>query len=229
VWKAVILVPFRDGSDDRRRQLWDWTRPMLDEIGWDVFTGAGPDGAFNRSAAINEAARAAGVWDLALIGDADTVQQVGPAHRAAERACAGGALAVPWTHRVKLSAEGTDVLVRRGPGAVTDADRDQRDRTSPHGGGATIVVTREAFDAVGGFDERFDGYGNEDLAFRAAIETLVIGNGAEREAGLAWHLWHKPQALVGSKRAATLPNQQLWERYRLARWKAKDMRAVIAR
>jgi hypothetical protein len=223
--RAVILIPYRDGGDDRRAQLWDWTQFFLAQIGWPIVMGDGA-GEFSRSAAVNDAARRAGEWDVALIGDADTVQQPDAAWRGARAALQHGAC-VPWTHRIKLSEQGTDQLVRRGPSAVTWEQRDPRDPTRPWGGGGTICVARSAWDVVGGFDQRYSGYGNEDLAFLAAVETLCIGNGAPREHGLLWHLWHRPHKAVGTRLAATPANQALWQRYREARWRPEAMRALI--
>jgi hypothetical protein len=203
--------------------LWDWARPFLEQIGWPIFEGDAPHDVFNRSAAINAAARKAGEWDVALIADADTVQQVSAAHEAAE--IAGDGLVIPWTHRIKLSAEGTEKLARHGTGAVTDWDRDKRDTTRPWGGGATVVVSRTTFEAVGGFDENFRGYGNEDLAFRAAVETLV--GPTQRTAGLVWHLHHRPVPRVGTVLAATRENQTRWNLYRAANGKPDAMRELV--
>lgn len=221
--RCVVLVPLRLGTDQRRWQLWDWTRYYLEQIGWDIFIGDAPGETFNRSASVNVAARKAGRWDVALVGDADTVQQVSAVHEAAEVVSTG--LVVPWTHRIKLSQEGTEKLARHGPGAVTDWDRDKRDTTRPWGGGATVVVSRTTFEAVGGFDEKFTGYGNEDLAFRAAIETLV--GPTQRTAGLVWHLFHKPAPRVGTSRAATPENQLRWNLYRRARSDPAAMRELV--
>jgi len=226
VLRAVTLIPWRDGPDDRRRLLWDWVRPSLDEIGWPLITAPGPDGPFNRSAAINQAATLAGDWDVALIGDSDTIQQPGAVHEAVELAPEHG-LVIPWTHRIKLNALGTDIAVRRGTGWVNDEYRDGQDRTSPFGGGGPVVVSRDAFDLVGGFDERFVGYGNEDLAFRAAVETLFIENQAWRVGGMIWHLYHKPARFVGTSKAATPQNTSLWNRYQQAWWKPYEMTEVL--
>jgi hypothetical protein len=224
--KAVILIPYRDGGNDRRAQLWDWTRWFLAKLNWPIVVGDGDGETFSRSAAINDAAKRAGAWDLALIGDADTVQDEDAARRGMARAAEVG-MAIPWSHRWKLSAHGTDKLVRRGMGAVTHSDRDLRDRTSFDGGGATVCVSREAFDAVGGFDTRFASYGNEDHGFRASIETLCIGNGSPREHGLVFHMWHQPVKFVGQRMAATPENRILWDRYKAARWKPEQMRALL--
>lgn len=224
--KTVVLIPWRP-KDDRRRQLWDWTRYFLDELGWPIFTGDDGVEPFSRAAAVNAASERAGTWDVALIGDSDTVQQVRSAHEAAPLALEHG-LAIPWTRRLKLSQRGTALLVQKGPEAVKErVHRDPRDGTSPNGGGATVMVSREAWETVGGMDPVFRGYGNEDLAFGAALHTLYVKH-APRIEGTVWHLWHRPQMMVGTARAATLPNRERWELYQRAQGNPVAMRELVS-
>jgi hypothetical protein len=223
--KVVTLIPLRLGKDQRRRQLWDWTQPFLEELGWPIFTGDAPVVPFNRAAAVNAAAENAGDWDVALIGDADTIQEVAPAHEAAEIALNLGAC-VPWTTRLKLSAYGSEKLVRHGTDSINPRrDVDRRDRTSQNGGGSTIMVARWAWDEVRGMDPAFNGYGNEDLAFAASLTTLVV-DPMPWVKGTTWHLWHKPARGVGTAQAATVQNRRLWTRYERARGNKEAMRQL---
>jgi hypothetical protein len=61
-----------------------------------------------------------------------------------------------------------------------------------HGG--SVAVTREAYDAIGGFDEGFVGWGGEDNDFWERAET-------RRRTAFGYlpilHLWHAPQAARG--------------------------------
>ena len=100
---------------------------------------------------------------------------------------------VPWTVRHKLSREGTKRFVEmEGRKSHRTEDLDTTDPTRPDGvdkakRGGTIVVSRKAFDAVGGFDEGFTDWGYEDRAFRLAVDKLA----RLREApSTCWHLWH---------------------------------------
>lgn len=73
--------------------------------------------------------------------------------------------------------------------------------------GGSIAATRDAYIAIGGFDEEFVGWGGEDLEFWERART----HGAVYEYG--WlplvHLWHAPQK--GKHEQASAPAQQ---RYR---------------
>jgi hypothetical protein len=216
--RSVILIPLR-ARGDARAQLWDWSQFFLAEIGWPIFTADDGQEPFSRAGSLNAAADAAGDWDVALLGDADTIEDVDAVHRAAST----GEVTIPWTTRLKLSRPGTQKAISRGPEAVAPRDRDRGDNSR---GGGSIVVPRAAWDAVGGMDERHVGYGNEDLSFRAAIETLVAPIG--HVDGTCLHLWHRPARYVGTDRAATPGNRELWERYKAAKGNRAAMEDLIA-
>jgi hypothetical protein len=55
---------------------------------------------------------------------------------------------------------------------------------------SAVAVPRPLWDKVGGFDERFVGWGFEDNAFAAACQTMGGGHTLERMAGELWHLHH---------------------------------------
>ena len=64
--------------------------------------------------------------------------------------------------------------------------------------GGSIVITRDAYEAIGGFDESFVGWGGEDNDFWDRAETLR----ASRFGYLPLiHLWHAPQPEKGDARA----------------------------
>lgn len=190
--RVVVLVPWRPSSEERMA-AWSFIRPHLESYGWPVVTG-NVDGRWNRAAAINAAAAEAEPWDVAVIADADTYHDasvdmpgaVGYAGRC------GGAV-VPWSKRRKLSKLGTARLIV-GDGVASAECWDHADPTpdkSPLSlSGATIVVSRDAWDMAGGFDARFVGWGHEDVAFRIALQAFAPG-GLRGRRGLIWHLWHE--------------------------------------
>lgn len=200
---VVVLVPRRAGVEDRDR-IWQfvsewWTRELPDAR---IVCGDHDDGPFNRSKAMNAAARNAGDWDVAVILDADVLTNVDHVHRAIERAVDTGGPVLAFTERVCLNRGATRRVLGgwrgdwRARGSVQHVYTDMCS--------SVVVVTRALWDAVGGFDEGFVGWGYEDNAFMCAAETLS-GCAMERIPGECWHLYHRTQrrvpALLHSNRA----------------------------
>jgi len=187
--KVVIFVPYR-GGDAYRERNWAVVRPYLERLGWPIYLGDS-DGPWSRAQALNRAAEVAGDWDVAVIVDADTVQDENALRRAVEAARQSGAV-VPWHVRWKLSDEGTQEFERVGPrprayGRFLDrTDRTPR-RLYPWNRGGAVVIARWAWETVGGFDESFVGWGHEDTAQRLALQTLA---GLVEMRSECWHLWH---------------------------------------
>ena len=187
----MILVPYRPDGGHRDR-LWGFTRTWLERHhpGHSIHVGSSPDGPFNRSAAINEAARAAGDWDVAVVCDSDTV--VPPTHldEAVVAAHATGLLASALSSVVELTRRSTDLLLADGDIDPATLRKIRTRRKEDLTQSSVLAVPRMLWDAVGGFDEEFCGWGCEDNAFWIA-STLVGGAKPLRMNGSAYHLWHE--------------------------------------
>jgi len=183
--KARIVVPrLADGGE--RDRLWEYCRrhwetelPAL-EIVEGHHEGDGP---FNRSAAINRGAESE--WDVLVILDGDTVLDAERLIAAVEQAGDYGEMVLPYSARNMLTEAGTRRIIDGYEGSWERfVQTRERCRVS-----CCVVVPRALWDAVGGFDERFEGWGGEDEAFEAACR--VVG-GVRRLQGANWHLWHRP-------------------------------------
>ena len=189
---VVTLVPWR-GGDAARERSWDVVRPTLEDLGHPLYTGDSR-GKWARAAACNAAAAVAGDWDIALVTDADTILEPTAVHRAIERVSRTKAAARPHDRRWMLSLAATKVLMRHG----IEALKPEHLRGSAPGGGA-LVIHREAWERVGGYDERFIGWGYEDSAMNI---SLAVTSGWELSEGQSYHLWHPiPNTTTSSARA----------------------------
>lgn len=200
--RTVIVVPYRsDGG--RRDRLWDFTRSWLREHHRDypIYLGASPDGPFNRSAAINHAARDAGDWDVAVICDSDTVVAPDQLEEAVRRAHDTGLLVSALTTVAELSSRSTARLLADPHSDLATLGRIRTRRKDDMTQSSVIAVPRPLWDAIGGFDEGFQGWGCEDNAFWIAA-TLHGGDGRSaggeplRVHGAAYHLWHEKVSKV---------------------------------
>jgi hypothetical protein len=226
--KVVFLVPRRK-DDGPRDRIWAYCRARWERLFPDVevVEGHHDDGAFNRSAAINRAAELAdegGPWDIGIVIDADVVLSESQVRAAIETAAETGR--VTWAHRrwrgVREDATRRILDDRRDLGA--ELDRDELDliveRTNPLSWSCCIAMPRAVFDDLGGFDERFEGWGFEDMAFQSVICGLY---GYERIPGDVVHLWHprsEERITPGETRLTATPeyvtNARLGRRYMVA-------------
>ena len=231
----VILVPRRDDNGPRDA-LWAWCKAWWEreQSHMPIVEGYHTDGLFNRSAAVNRAARLAGDWDVAVIIDSDVICDPNRVKEAVGIARESGSMVLPHSVRYDLSPRAS-LEVRAGdPNALFAATPRWRRAHVAHVYAAenghpsvssVVVVPRRLWDEVGGFDEAFRGWGYEDTAFAAACETF---GGIVRMEGEVWHLYH-PTAREGKRGTETwMRNSARGQRYRAAIGDPAAIRALRA-
>lgn len=219
--KAAIVVPWRGGHPVREAN-WDFCRPWWERFGYPlhVVEHAGPE-PFNRAWCINEGARRAGDWDVLVMIDADTLEdtdeqvlhlilQTWETGRFGVGHVAGKDLTQEGTRRL-LAGESFDWNRHV---AATRAVCDSR----------VNAVRRDLFDELGGYDERFEGWGHEDVAFTAAA-TMLRGEFV-RVPGNSWHLWHEPQLPLARPTPQWKAGKELANRY-LAANDRTELQAIL--
>lgn len=181
-------MPRRDG-DPHRDRVWRWVKRRWATVhpDWPLYEGHHDGGPFNRSAAVNTAARHAGDWDVAVIADSDLVIDAELVHDAVRAAADTGHLVIAFNVLAQLSASMTDQVLAGYDGSwqpgITTMLRD-------FSCGGLNAIARPLWDRLDGMDERFSGWGMEDVAFYRAAHTL--SGASVRIEGVAWHLWHPP-------------------------------------
>lgn len=222
---TAILVPRRSDGAERDR-LWSYARARWAVAfpDWPIIEGHHDDGPFNRSAACNQAAALAGDWHTAIVIDADVLPDENAVRSAVAIAAGTGGPACAYDRRLHLTARGTVRILEQGYRGSWEplVKHDLRDSVS-----GAYAVRRDLWDAVGGFDELFVGWGWEDIAFRIATET-ISGRHMARVVGNLWHLWH-PKSPENSSQAATWDsNQARGTRYKQSRWNRPAVEELIA-
>lgn len=231
---VVVIVPHRPDHGWRDR-LWAHCRQQWDSR--PVHTAPGPPGPFNRSAAINAAARQAGQWEAAIIADADVIVPQANIGKAIDIALTTGQLTFPWTTRRNLRNTITKRIIEGWP--VTIDPRPANDRShNPHVAldlplwpesmtcSSCLVVPRQLWDLVGGFDERFAGWGWDDVAFHRSSVTLA--GGQQAVPGDLLHLWHPRAPERNHPDDRFWANKALGQRYKDAHGDAAQIRALLA-
>ena len=207
--RVVVLVPRRAG-DARRDGVWGWCRAnwRLHHPDWPIFEGHHNFGPFSVAAARNEAARRAGAWDVAVIADADVWVDPARVQAAVRRAAETGRVVWAFDRWCGLTLAGSTRLMATG-----EAREDDIAEVVPDSVAGVFAIPRAAWDRIGGYDERFRGWGFEDVAFAYAALLLV---GGEHLEGPVWHLWHKRSRERDPHQPLYRANRKLGDRYRRA-------------
>lgn len=178
-----------------------------------VIGGAGDDEAINRSRLRNRIV-AETTSEVVLLVDADcfvsratillAVAQLSPV-----LAC------VQCERAAYLSHDGTQALLARAPSAETTMAASYIESKLAVCHGLFFAVRRESFDRVGGFDERFIGWGEEDDAF--VIAMRMLSGHVARIPATAYHLSHPRPPMAEIVASANFQqNMALGQRYRQA-------------
>jgi hypothetical protein len=218
-----VLVPRREdgGARDavwKRLQEDVWSR-------WRIVEGHhdGP-GPFNRAAALNTAAELAGLWDVAVIADADSMVDQAQLVDAVRLAGESQRLVIAHDRWVNVHPDEHDHFLRTGALRWRDGRLICSMTVS-----SMLAVPRSVWDQVEGFDEAFAGYGFEDNAFARACRMLT--GEPLRMFGTVYHLSHedKRPGLTEQLRAdpQVRANKQRWMRYAAAK-RPDQIRAVRA-
>lgn len=220
---VAVLMP--SGITDEWRER---ARAFVDQwytrhIAAPVFVG-GCAGEWSKGEAIADALDQAKGARVFVLADADSYLH-DPAHlimAIAQVVDGGHAWAVPHHTIYRLNAK-ESLRLCENPGAPARLGWTCRPMYYAVPGGGITVITRAAFDLVGGIDARFLGWGGEDLTFGWALETLV--NDGYRGLGQLVHLWH-PHPAPNLRGSAA--SEALVATYKAARNIPRRMAAVVA-
>ncbi|NRD27790.1 hypothetical protein [Frigoribacterium sp. VKM Ac-2836] len=193
----------------------DWYAEALPEA--EIRTIDSPDPVFNLAQCRNLGVAALADDEVAVIGDADTLPQREPLLAAIEAARTSGRVHLPYTEYRWLGSAGTAQAA-----AGTPLERCEFELV--RGACSGVYVTRaSSWQAHGGQDERFRGWGFEDAAWYLAHTTL-LGEPPRRHEGMVFALHHQAEVREGPQYDA---NAALMQRYRDASVGADAMRAVV--
>lgn len=219
-----IIVPYR--PEPNREELWQTTREHLAKAFPDaelVVSGdRGDDPAlFNHGQAINMAARRA-TGDVLLIADADTIPDPPASLKDAVAATTEDRLWRLPSDYYMLTEQATRCIVAGGVWPV-DSYYEWHGRNRSWSG--LVIVPIEAFMLVGGYEERFVGWGADDAAMALALTTLW--GPVVRYEGAALHLWHGRDDQNRGWYDAAPDGNRLVTRYEQAAGNRDEMRALI--
>lgn len=210
----AVIVPFRPEPDGRgpgssRADIWAWLSRRWHAFGANVVKADSGDSKMNRSEARNVGAGAAVEMGCETLVFADADVYVPRAQLEAAIALVEEPGDTEWViayeHYLQLTAGDTSHFLKCEPTHEYGPIENPRWSTN-QGNAGMLVVSKRAFAAVGGYDERFIEWGWEDWAFANALSTLV--HPQVRVPGYVLHLCH-PRSPNRTKRQG----RALFERY----------------
>jgi predicted glycosyltransferase involved in capsule biosynthesis len=184
-----IIIPFQTDHGIRADEF-EWIKKYYSrvmpeaELCFGIINGK----ELNKSKAVNLAAKKA-TKEVLVIADADVIYDpeiiVKSISLLNKAACV-----VPFTEVYNIERTATERLLKTEPKWPIDVKFEESTKKSIYPGfaGKLIVISKEIFEKVGGFDERFIGWGGEDDAFSLAVKT-ICGKLVNIK-GEIYHLWH---------------------------------------
>lgn len=196
--RLAFLIPFRTDNGHRQR-LYDYVTDRIKLFFPDagIYTHAGMESTeFNRSAAINHAFTMMKGEEIVIVNDADTVWNASSILGGIFSLVHDGRFVIPYTRYNILDIPSTESILEDDVGRIlahTSYDYDivvEANRHVFHAPPVSGVVMLRStdFEALGGFDSRFIGWGEEDVAFTIRASKLL--GRPVRCMGDVWHLWH---------------------------------------
>lgn len=241
--KISILIPFSSNDPLRIRNMeWllaYWRHELPDA---EIIMGVSHSKVFCKGEALNNAIKKS-KGKVIVIMDADAYIP----GRIIER-CANRILEerdnhlwyVPYRHLYRLTRDVTELIIHsspecplRLPSPPPDGTYENINDRSKYGhryGAMCMMFPREAYDLLGCFDERFRGWGGEDIALLRALDTLYGKHKTTNNDIL--HLWHpfigndyKTRMWKGQKYSNA--NDKLANRYNKATRHPGKMRELV--
>jgi len=208
-----VLVPRRDDGG-RRDEIWAWVRKWMEthHEDYEIFEGYDDHEVFSMATARNNAARAAGDWDVAVILDSDTLAEPDVLIDAVTRASMSTRMIIAGDIRICMDKRSTDNTLESGApwfprpeGHLPKNGFGVNDAIYGEPSSGVVVVSRQLWDAMGGYLECLQGWGFEDNILLTCAN--IFGDGVMWLPGTIYHLWHEP-----SRRTAdTSRNYEIWQ------------------
>ena len=215
----LVVIPWRPAPSrvDAFERLVAWYERELPEFR--IETIDSDDDVFVLARTRNLAvARLADPDEVIVINDADTLPEPDALREAVSAAPGSGRVHLPYTSYHWLGAEGSAEFADGTP-------PEHCTHVLVHGACSGVyVTTRRTWDAHGGQDERFRGWGFEDAAWYLAHETL-LGAPPQRHQGRVYALHHVGESRAGAQYDR---NAALMQRYRDTAGDRERMSRLVA-
>jgi hypothetical protein len=220
-----VIIPWRTDNGPRER-VFQWILDrwcaLYETHNVEILYGDAGGEVFSRSRTRNELA-ARSTKEVLVFADADTAPIPKYLNEACERARQGTwTIAYDNQEYYNMTEKATEFLLGNSPsGSLVRPFGDAYDHRLTAWAGM-LAVPREAFNRIDGYDERFVGWGHEDVAFRLKLDN-EWGEHARVRDGFVMHLWH-PREDATFDTELELKNRELFDREYRRKYRWRDER-----
>lgn len=207
-----VLFPYR-GDDGPRDVLFAWVlrwwRTHFPQA--EICVGRNFYTPFNRGAARNDAfEQSSGL--VVIVADADTVPTVVGVRAAIADVVEARCWSIPYAEEryYNLTEAATQHVLQEYRDSIPEPGPGDYDHKITSWAGC-LVIPREAWLKVGGYDERFVGWGYEDNAFMVKLDRLWGPH--RREDSYCCHLWHPTPPGTTFDQPEIARNRGIYQRY----------------
>lgn len=241
--KISILIPFSSNNKDRKKNfqwLLDYWKHELPDA--EIIVGKSHSKIFCKNEALNNAVKKS-TGKVLVILDADAYLPGHVINKCADRILEeldNHLWYVPYHHLYRLTRSVSKTILStnpknplRLPNHLPDCFIENVGHKSSYGnryGAMIMMFPREALNAIGCFDERFKGWGGEDIALLRALDTLYGKHKITRNSIM--HLWHpfigdNYQTRVWEGQNVACSNSNLANRYHRATRIRSKMQVIV--
>ena len=225
-----VVIPWRDSGDEYRRKIFNWIKERY-ELGLPSFNielvlcDSG-DQPFSRGDSRNHGVEHASN-ELILLGDADTIPFDNWLFDGVRLLQVGAPWVIPYGRSgyYNINKEDSQWVLQQDPKSVEIFPNELGFEHRLLSWAGQILLSKESFMAVGGYDTRFTGWGYEDNAFKDALD-VIVGEHERVEDGVTGHIWHPAPVESTWAQPFIRENRQLYERYQNAK-SVKEMKEVL--
>ncbi|PFA67800.1 hypothetical protein CN378_09780 [Bacillus sp. AFS015802] len=218
-----ILIPFNSESEIRKRSF-EWIKRYytLAFPESDVCVGTSTGSLFSKAEAVNHAASVA-QGEVYVIVDSDIICDPNII-KGSIKLLDTEPWIIPYNKVLDITQNSSTEILNTEPlWPLPDAlDTNPRNTTGVIPVGGINIIKKECFEKVGGFDERFKGWGGEDDAFASSVNTFC--GHFKRIPTSIYHLWHPTEK---SKNIHYQSNYDLAMRYCKAHRKKEKMKKIM--
>lgn len=217
-----VLIPHKSDNGPRDAAF-NWIKKFYKRSMPEAEICIGEDNSelFNRSKAINNAFKKS-TRNIIVVADNDTIYDPALILKSI-KLLDENAWVVPFHNVLNISEENSKKIYEsKAKWPLRVKVKDYRFKDFSRWAGKLNVLPRKSFKKVGGFDERFEGWGCEDSAFSLSVNA-VCGKFKRLDTDV-YHLWHPYVGTKGNPKHDD--NNKLLKQYQKAKTK-EDMKKLI--